>query len=196
MLCSAGILAEGQTSRTWQLPGHSPLTTLPLCSHRLLFVRVQQQPETKSFVRKKAGQGQPPATPDSNPAHSGNRKHFLGRSRYSTACFNHPSRTHCLGKGLSAGALHQPAAWRELAPAVRTFQKPVKGLECSHCRWLTRKSPKELQSCFNLWAAVPAKLSLPLLKHTEKVPHCNGKDSSQLLPRWKLEVTRGWIAWF
>lgn len=152
------VLAEGRgwTSHTWQLPRHLPLATLLLYSHRPLFVRIQQQPETKSTsASKKTGQGQPPAAPDSNPAHSGNRKHFLGKSRYSTACFKHPSAARCLGKReLSAGAVHQPAAWCELAPAVRVFQEPVTGLECSHCRWLTSKSPKKLQFHLNLWVAV------------------------------------------
>lgn len=93
--------AEGQTSCTWQLPSHLPLATLPLCRHRLLFVRIQQQRETKSaFASKKTGQEQPPATPDSNPASSGNRKHFLRKNRYSRACLNHPSTTRRLGKEL------------------------------------------------------------------------------------------------
>lgn len=132
------LKAKGQTSCTWQLPSHLPLATLPLCRHKLLIVRIPQQRETKSaFASKKTGQGQPPATPDSNPASSGNRKHFLGKSRYSRACLNHPSTTRRLGKELSAGAVHQPAAWCELAPAVRIFQEPLTGLECSHCRWLT-----------------------------------------------------------
>lgn len=164
------VLAEGKgwTSHTWQLPSHLPLATLLLCSHRSIFVRIQQQPETKSTAAsKKTGQGQLPATPDSNPARSGKRKHFLGKSRSSTACFKHPSTACCLGKReLSAGPVHQPAAWCELAPAVRVFQEFVIGLECSHCRWLASKSPKKLQSRLDLWVAVPAKLSPPQA-HTE-----------------------------
>lgn len=71
------VLAEGRGSDQVHMAAASPLplTTLPLCSHKLLLVRIQQQPETKStFASEKTGQGQPPATPDSNTAHSGKKQ--------------------------------------------------------------------------------------------------------------------------